>query len=104
MLHPNGQIFHKKIFNFLGAKTHPFKYYYIHCRLYSVGFHPRLYNVHFQCIICWVKKNIILVHGDNNRSHTADEVFRLSEITDGVENAIGLFEDFFGNVGAVIFH
>ena len=34
--------------------------------------------------------------GDSNRSHTADEYIKLSEITEGVEKTINLFEEFFG--------
>jgi len=33
--------------------------------------------------------------GDSNRSHTADEYIKISEITEGVEKTIGLFEKFF---------
>jgi acetylornithine deacetylase len=34
--------------------------------------------------------------GDSNRSHTADEYILLSEIREGVEKTVGLFEEFFG--------
>ncbi|MCQ2973917.1 MAG: M20 family metallo-hydrolase [Bacteroidales bacterium] len=34
--------------------------------------------------------------GDSNRSHTADEYILLSEITEGVQKTINLFENFFG--------
>lgn len=34
--------------------------------------------------------------GDSNRSHTADEYIKLSEITEGVEKTVNLFEEFFG--------
>ena len=33
--------------------------------------------------------------GDSNRSHTADEYILISEIEDGIEKTINLFEDFF---------
>jgi len=33
--------------------------------------------------------------GDSNRSHTADEYILLSEITEGVEKTVNLFEKFF---------
>ena len=33
--------------------------------------------------------------GDSNRSHTADEYILLSEIREGVEKTVDLFEDFF---------
>ncbi|MBQ3689855.1 MAG: M20 family metallo-hydrolase [Bacteroidales bacterium] len=33
--------------------------------------------------------------GDSNRSHTADEYILLSEISEGIEKTINLFEDFF---------
>lgn len=33
--------------------------------------------------------------GDSNRSHTADEYILLSEITDGIEKTVALFEEFF---------
>ncbi len=34
--------------------------------------------------------------GDSNRSHTADEYIKLSEITEGVKKTVELFEEFFG--------
>jgi len=34
--------------------------------------------------------------GDSNRSHTADEYIKLSEIREGVEKTVELFEEFFG--------
>lgn len=34
--------------------------------------------------------------GDSNRSHTADEYIKLSEITEGVKKTVNLFEEFFG--------
>lgn len=34
--------------------------------------------------------------GDSNRSHTADEYIKLSEITEGVKKTVNLFEEFLG--------